>query len=212
MPTSPREIGYGDALHPSTSDGVQDEFGPIQPPEYELFAQRIVANAGRVKEYVIKAYKEAGLDPLVHSMFKAWEDVPAIVKGRVKYLMRRTASQTVADRKEVEEFLTQIIRGDPRLESHPDRKHLYAIEAVKELCKMKGYYSPVEIKNTHEIVVPDAIRRMSDEQLIALTNEAKGEVIEVEAEVKALQPAESGAKESGDGDGTDWIDGLEADA
>ena len=159
------------------------------------------------KEYVIRSYKEAGLDPLVHSMFKEWIDVPAVVKGRVKFLMKKTASQTVASRREVEEFLTQIIRGDPRLEAHPDRKHLFALDAVKELCKMKGFYSPVEIKNTHEIVVPDAIRRMSDEQLMALANEAKGEVIEVDAEAVDVPQIESKESE----DGTDWIDGLEAD-
>lgn len=194
-----KEIPLGDALHPSDSDGVRDEPNPVQPPEFELFAQRLVANAGTGKGYVLKSYKEAGLDPLVHSMFKEWIDVPAVVKGRVRFLMRKTASQTVASRKEVEEFLTQIIRGDPRLESHPDRKHLFALEAVKELCKMKGFYSPVEIKNTHEIVVPDAIRRMTDEQLKALAMEAQGEVVDVESEVVETPLLERQEDEDGQG-------------
>lgn len=174
-----KEIALKDALHPAEDDGVEPVRSPIEPPEFEVFAQRIVANVGVVKEYVIESYKEAGLDPLVHSMFKTWQDVPYIVKGRVKHLMAQTASRTVADRREVEEFLTAIIRDDPRIHERKDYRKLLPMDAVKELCKMRGFYSPVEIKNTHEIVVPDAVRRMSDAELLEMAKSAKDEVIDI---------------------------------
>lgn len=173
------EIALVDALHPSDEDGVEPVKHPISPPEFELFAQRIVANVGRVKEYVLRSYKEAGLDPLEHSMFKTWVDVPMLVKGRVKHLLSQTASSTVADRTEIEEFLTAIIRNDERIQNRKDYKKLLPMDAVKELCKMRGFYSPVEIKNTHEIVVPDAVRRMSDAELLEMAKSAKDEVIDV---------------------------------
>lgn len=175
-----------DTLRPADTDGVEEVKHPIEPPEFELFAQRIVANVGQVRDYVLSSYKESGIDPLQYPMMKAWQDVPYIVKCRVKWLQKQTASNTVADRRELEEFLTQVIRCDPRLEGRRDRRGLNAMDAVKELCKMKGFYSPVEIKNTHEIVVPDHIRRMSDEQLLQITSQAKGEVIDVQSEVAAL--------------------------
>lgn len=183
------EIALKDALLPS-SDGEKDVSSPIDPPEYEVFAHRLVANAGTGAGYVLKSYKEANLDPLVHSLFREWADVPAVVKGRVRHLMRTVAADAVASRREVEEFLTQVIRADARLDGRRDRKRLDAMEAVKELCKMRGYYSPVEIRNTHEIVVPDAIRRMSDEQLRELAMQAKGEVIDVSNTVKELPSPE----------------------
>lgn len=173
------EVALADALHPSEDDGVEPIKRPIDPPEFELFAQRIVANVGVVKEYVLESYKQAGLDPLVHSMFKTWIDVPALVKGRVKYLLSQTASNTVADRREVEEFLTAIIRNDPRIQERSDVRKLFPMDAVKELCKMRGFYSPVEIRNTHEILVPDAVRRMSDAELLEMANTAKEEVIDI---------------------------------
>ena len=173
-------------LHAADTDGVEEIKHPIEPPEFELFAQRIVANVGVKSDYVLTSYKEAGIDPLQYPMMKAWADIPYVVKCRVKWLQKQTASNTVADRRELEEFLTQIIRDDQRLKERTDRKRLDTMEAVKELCKMKGFYSPVEIKNTHEIVVPQHIRNMSDAQLLAITQAAKGEVIDVAAEVKEL--------------------------
>lgn len=181
------EIQLKDAtLHAADTDGVEEIKHPIEPPEFELFAQRIVANVGVKSDYVLTSYKEAGIDPLQYPMMKAWADIPYVVKCRVKWLQKQTASNTVADRRELEEFLTQIIRDDQRLKERTDRKRLDTMEAVKELCKMKGFYSPVEIKNTHEIVVPQHIRNMSDAQLLAITQAAKGEVIDVAAEVKEL--------------------------
>lgn len=195
------EVALKDALHPSADDGCGDVRGPISPPEFEVFAHRIVANAGKSSDYVLKSYKEANLDPLVHSLFREWADLPAVVKGRVRYLMKSVASDAVASRREVEEFLTQIIRADERLDGRKDRKKLDAIEAVKELCKMRGYYSPVEIRNTHEIVVPDAIRRMTDEQLLEMANSAKSEVIDVPAvEEPVLAETEPDGEEDTDGD------------
>ena len=183
----PRSIQLKDAtLHAADTDGVEEIKHPIEPPEFELFAQRIVANVGVKSDYVLTSYKEAGIDPLQYPMIKAWSDIPYVVKCRVKWLQKQTASNTVADRRELEEFLTQIIRDDQRLKERTDRKRLDTMEAVKELCKMKGFYSPVEIKNTHEIVVPQHIRNMSDAQLLAITQAAKGEVIDVAAEVKEL--------------------------
>ena len=173
-------------LRAADTDGVEEIKHPIEPPEFELFAQRIVANVGVKSDYVLTSYKEAGIDPLQYPMMKAWSDIPYVVKCRVKWLQKQTASNTVADRRELEEFLTQIIRDDQRLKERTDRKRLDTMEAVKELCKMKGFYSPVEIKNTHEIVVPQHIRNMSDAQLLAITQAAKGEVIDVAAEVKEL--------------------------
>ena len=183
----PRSIQLKDAtLHAADTDGVEEIKQPIEPPELELFAQRIVANVGVKSDYVLTSYKEAGIDPLQYPMMKAWSDIPYVVKCRVKWLQKQAASNTVADRRELEEFLTQIIRDDQRLKERTDRKRLDTMEAVKELCKMKGFYSPVEIKNTHEIVVPQHIRNMSDAQLLAITQAAKGEVIDVAAEVKEL--------------------------
>ena len=183
----PRSIQLKDAtLHAADTDGVEEIKHPIEPPEFELFAQRIVANVGVKSDYVLTSYKEAGIDPLQYPMMKAWSDIPYVVKCRVKWLQKQAASNTVADRRELEEFLTQIIRDDQRLKERTDRKRLDTMEAVKELCKMKGFYSPVEIKNTHEIVVPQHIRNMSDAQLLAITQAAKGEVIDVAAEVKEL--------------------------
>ena len=183
----PKSIQLKDAtLHAADTDGVEEIKHPIEPPEFELFAQRIVANVGVKSDYVLISYKGAGIDPLQYPMMKAWADIPYVVKCRVKWLQKQTASNTVADRRELEEFLTQIIRDDQRLKERTDRKRLDTMEAVKELCKMKGFYSPVEIKNTHEIVVPQHIRNMSDAQLLAITQAAKGEVIDVAAEVKEL--------------------------
>ena len=182
-----RSIQLKDAtLHAADTDGVEEIKHPIEPPEFELFAQRIVANVGVKSDYVLTSYKEAGIDPLQYPMMKAWSDIPYVVKCRVKWLQKQAASNTVADRRELEEFLTQIIRDDQRLKERTDRKRLDTMEAVKELCKMKGFYSPVEIKNTHEIVVPQHIRNMSDAQLLAITQAAKGEVIDVAAEVNEL--------------------------
>lgn len=177
------EVNLIDAIHPVDTDGMDPIKHPIEPPEFELFAQRITSNAGLGKGYILKSYKEAGLDPMIHAMFKEWKDVPCVVKRRVKYLLSQTASNTVADRREIEEFLTAVMRNDERMQQRSDGKHLNAIDAVKELCKMRGFYSPVEIKNTHEIVVPDVIQKMSDEELSALVNQAKTEVIDVEFEV-----------------------------
>lgn len=164
-------------------DGSLQEYStPIQPPEFELFAQQIITHNGDI----IKAYKCSGIDTLKYPMYKTWKDLPPIVKGRVQNLLRRTASQTVADRKELMEFLTKVIRDDPSISNRSDRRRLDAMEAVKELCKISGFYSPVEIKNTHEIVVPDAIQRMSNEQLAQIAAQARHEVIDAQYEIAAL--------------------------
>lgn len=136
---------------------------PLEPPKAELFAQAIVRNNGDIR----KACTEV-LDPLTDPTYTDAEQIPDKIRARVKYLLNRAASDTVATRQEVEILLSQSIRGQT------DR--VEAIDAIRELCKMKGWYSPVEIHNTHELKVPDRIAGMSDEDLnrmIELGKQAK---------------------------------------
>lgn len=188
-----QEIKWADALRPYQDEELKPVSSPLEPPEFELFAQRIVSNVGQVKDYVLKSYKEAGLDPLVHAMYKEWRDIPFQVRGRVKYLLSKTASNTVMSRRELEEFLTAIIRGDERIEQRKDYRKLFPMEAVKELCKMRGYYSPIEIKSTKELVVSKNISSMSDDELMQIAQRAKAEAIEYRAEVSPSPLNEEGS-------------------
>lgn len=166
----------------SRLDDVNEERDPLDP-KWEMYSQALVRYHGDF----VKAANEC-LDPLVDPIPSEEDGVPVKVRGRVKYLLNRAASETVATRQEVEMFLTRIIRNDESIRQRSDAKKIFPLEAVKELCKMKGWYSPVEIRNTHEIVVPDSIRRMSDEELIKLANQSKGEVLEAEiVEPKQLE-------------------------
>ena len=136
---------------------------PLEPPKAELFAQAIVRNSGDIR----KACTEV-LDPLTDPTYTDAEQIPDKIRARVKYLLNRAACDTVSTRQEVELILSQSIRGQT------DR--VEAIDAIRELCKMKGWYSPVEIHNTHELKVPDRIAGMSDEDLnrmIELGKQAK---------------------------------------
>lgn len=150
---------------------VREAREPLMPPKAEMLAQAIVRNNGDIR----KACNEV-CDPLNDPMYTDADQIPDAIKSRVKYLLNRSASDTVATRQEVELLLTQSIRGQT------DR--VEPIDAVRELCKMKGWYSPVEIHNTHELKVPDRIVGMSDadlDRMIALGNEAKTtEPIEIE--------------------------------
>jgi hypothetical protein len=150
---------------------VKEAREPLDPPTAELFAQAIVRNNGDIR----KACSEV-LDPLTDPCYTDADQIPDRIKSRVKYLLNRSASDTVATRQEVELLLSQSIRGQS------DR--VEAIDAIRELCKMKGWYSPVEIHSTHELKVPDRISGMSDadlDRMIALGKEAKTtEPIEIE--------------------------------
>lgn len=146
---------------------------PLNPPKLEMFAQAIVRHNGDIA----KATHEV-LDPLQDPNFTQYEQLPDLIKRRVKYLLNRAASDTVATREEVEKELTQTIRG---ADNGIDK-----IDAIRELCKMKGWYSPVEIHNTHELKVPDRIVGMSDadlDKMIELGQQARTtEPIEIECE------------------------------
>ena len=142
---------------------VKEAREPLEPTKLELFAQAIVRLNGDIR----KACAEV-LDPLADPTFTAEEQLPEMVRRRIKYLLNRAASDTVATRQEVEILLSKSIRGQSDA--------VECIDAIRELCKMKGWYSPVEIHNTHELKVPDRIAGMSDEDLnrmIELGQEAK---------------------------------------
>lgn len=153
---------------------------PLTPIKFELFANEIVRNGGNVARAA-----EINLDPLEDPNYTTFEELPPIIQERVKFLLKRKASDTVATRREVEETLTFALRGDK------ERGHnIHPIDAARELCKMNGWYSPVEVKTTNEIIVPRQIAEMSDDKLrrIAMltANEQPkaidAEVIEVDAE------------------------------
>ena len=75
-------------------DGTLQEYHtPIQPPEFELFAQQILVHDGDI----LKAYKCSNIDTLKYPMYKTWKDLPPIVKGRVQHLLRRCAPQKVGE-------------------------------------------------------------------------------------------------------------------
>ena len=136
---------------------------PLSPPKAELFAQAIVRLGGDIRRAVSEV-----LDPLSDPSYTEFEGLPEQIQRRVKYLLNRAASETVATREEVELLLSKNIRGqDDTIEP---------IDAVRELCKMKGWYSPVNINHTHELKIPERISGMSQEELdrmIELGRQAK---------------------------------------
>ena len=136
---------------------------PLSPPKAELFAQAIVRLGGDIRRAVAEV-----LDPLSDPSYTEFEGLPEQIQRRVKYLLNRAASETVATREEVELLLSKNIRGqDDTIEP---------IDAVRELCKMKGWYSPVNINHTHELKIPERISGMSQEELdrmIELGRQAK---------------------------------------
>lgn len=136
---------------------------PLKPPKAELLAQAIVRLNGDIR----KASAEV-LDPLSDPSYTEYEQLPEPIRKRVKYLLNRAADETVATREEVELLLTKNIRGqDGSIEP---------IDAVRELCKMKGWYDPVKINHTHELKIPERISGMSDadlNRLIELGREAR---------------------------------------
>lgn len=157
---------------------------PLNPPKAEIFAQAIVRLNGDVR----RACAEV-MDPLSDPSYSDFDKLPASIQKRVKYLLNRAASETVADRKEVELLLTKSIRGqDDRVEP---------IDAVRELCKMKGWYSPVEHHNVHELRIPDRVAGMSDAELDRMIELGKQAELEdrskakVEAEVIDVIPIDT---------------------
>ena len=162
---------------------------PLSPIRFELFANAIVRNGGNIRRAA-----DDHLDPLADPMFETIDDLPKPIRARVNYLLQRVAADTVATRREVEQILTFALRGDE------DRgRGITRIEAARELCKMNGWYSPVEVKTTKEIVVPRQIADMSDDKLrrIAMltanpSSAIEAEVIEVEEPIKEETPNEFG--------------------
>ena len=136
---------------------------PLKPPKAELLAQAIVRLNGDIR----RASAEV-LDPLSDPSYTEYEQLPEPIQKRVKYLLNRAANETVATREEVELLLTRSIRGqDDSVEP---------IDAVRELCKMKGWYDPVKVNHTHELKIPERISGMSDADLnriIELGREAR---------------------------------------
>ena len=136
---------------------------PLSPPKAELLAQAIVRLGGDIRRAVAEV-----LDPLSDPSYTEFDGLPEQIQRRVKYLLNRAASETVATREEVELLLSKNIRGqDDTIEP---------IDAVRELCKMKGWYDPVKINHTHELKIPERISGMSDadlNRLIELGKEAK---------------------------------------
>ena len=136
---------------------------PLKPPKAELLAQAIVRLNGDIR----RASAEV-LDPLSDPSYTEYEQLPEPIQKRVKYLLNRAANDTVATREEVELLLTRSIRGqDDSVEP---------IDAVRELCKMKGWYDPVKVNHTHELKIPERISGMSDADLsriIELGREAR---------------------------------------
>lgn len=136
---------------------------PLSPPKAELFAQAIVRLGGDIRKAVAEV-----LDPLTDPSYTEFDGLPEQIQRRVKYLLNRAASETVATREEVELLLTKNIRGQ--------EDSIEPIDAVRELCKMKGWYDPVKINHTHELKIPERISGMSDadlNRLIELGKEAK---------------------------------------
>lgn len=159
---------------------------PLSPPKAELFAQAIVRLGGDIRRAVAEV-----LDPLSDPSYTEFDGLPEQIQRRVKYLLNRAASDTVATREEVELLLTKNIRGQ--------EDSIEPIDAVRELCKMKGWYSPVNINHTHELKIPERISGMSQEELdrmIELGRQAKTleGPKEQEAEVIDVTPIDSTGK------------------
>lgn len=153
---------------------IKEAREPIEPAKAELFAQAIVRLNGDIRRACAEVF-----DPLTDPTYSDESQIPPLIKSRVKYLLNRAASDTVATRQEVELLLSKSIRGQTDA--------VDCIDAIRELCKMKGWYSPVEIHNTHELKVPDRIAGMSDEDL--------NRMIELGREAKTTEPLELEAKE-----------------
>lgn len=153
---------------------VKEAREPLQPAKAELFAQAIVRLNGDVKLACAEVF-----DPLEDPTYTDESQIPSQVKSRVKYLLNRAASDTVATRQEVELLLSKSIRGQTDA--------VDCIDAIRELCKMKGWYSPVEIHNTHELKVPDRIAGMSDDDL--------NRMIELGREARTTEPLAIEAKD-----------------
>lgn len=153
---------------------VKEAREPLQPAKAELFAQAIVRLNGDVKRACAEVF-----DPLEDQTYTDESQIPPQVKSRVKYLLNRAASDTVATRQEVELLLSKSIRGQTDA--------VDCIDAIRELCKMKGWYSPVEIHNTHELKVPDRIAGMSDDDL--------NRMIELGREARTTEPLAIEAKQ-----------------
>lgn len=136
---------------------------PLKPPKAELLAQAIVRLNGDIRSASAEV-----LDPLSDPSYTEYEQLPEPIQKRVKYLLNRAANETVATREEVELLLTRSIRGqDDKVEP---------IDAVRELCKMKGWYEPVNVNHTHELRIPERIAGMSEadlNRLIELGREAR---------------------------------------
>jgi len=170
----------------SQMDDLKMAREPLSPPKAELFAQAIVRLGGDIRKAVAEV-----LDPLTDPSYTEFEGLPEQIQRRVKYLLNRAASDTVATREEVELLLSKSIRGqDDSIEP---------IDAVRELCKMKGWYSPVNVNHTHELKIPERISGMSQEELdrmIELGRQAKTLEApkEAEAEVIDVTPIDSTGK------------------
>lgn len=151
---------------------IKEARQPLNPPKAEMLAQAIVRLNGDVR----RACAEV-MDPLSDPSYSEFDKLPESIQKRVKYLLNRAASETVADRKEVELLLTKSIRGqDDRVEP---------IDAVRELCKMKGWYSPVEHHNVHELRIPDRVAGMSDAELDRMIELGKQAELEDKSKAKA---------------------------
>ena len=154
---------------------------PLSPPKAELFAQAIVRLGGDIRRAVAEV-----LDPLSDPSYTEFDGLPEQIQRRVKYLLNRAPSDTVATREEVELLLSKSIRGqDDTIEP---------IDAVRELCKMKGWYSPVEHHNVHELRIPDRVAGMSDDELdrmIELGRQAELEDKSKEMETAAIDVVET---------------------
>lgn len=147
---------------------------PLSPPKAELFAQAIVRLGGDIRRAVAEV-----LDPLSDPSYTEFDGLPEQIQRRVKYLLSRAASDTVATREEVELLLSKSIRGqDDTIEP---------IDAVRELCKMKGWYSPVEHHNVHELRIPDRVAGMSDDELDRMIE--LGRQAELEDKSKEMETA-----------------------
>jgi len=170
----------------SQMDDLKMAREPLSPPKAELFAQAIVRLGGDIRRAVAEV-----LDPLTDPSYTEFDGLPEQIQRRVKYLLNRAASDTVATREEVELLLSKSIRGqDDSIEP---------IDAVRELCKMKGWYSPVNVNHTHELKIPERISGMSQEELdrmIELGRQAKTleGPKEQEAEVIDVTPIDSTGK------------------
>lgn len=97
---------------------------PLNPPKAEMFAQAIVRLNGDVR----RACAEV-MDPLSDPSYSDFDKLPASIQKRVKYLLNRAASETVADRREVELLIKKIYR---------DKSGVFKVEDRREIAKELG--------------------------------------------------------------------------